>query len=53
MKKQNKPKARKIYNPDFLTPEERQERIVELLTRGVLRLIEKKKKLARPEASTH
>lgn len=33
---------RAIFSPDFLTPQERQDRIVEILTRGVLRLIEKK-----------
>jgi len=33
----------KIFSPDFLTPQERQDRIVEILTRGVLRLIEKER----------
>ena len=34
---------REIFSPDFLTPQERQDRIVEILTRGVLRLIEKER----------
>ena len=43
MAETKKTESEKIYGPDFLTPEERQEKIVEILTRGVLRLIEKKK----------
>lgn len=49
---QDKAKPRKIFSPDFLTPEERQKRVVEILARGVLRLIEKKKKASLPEAVT-
>ena len=42
MANQNKDE-RAIFSPEFLTPEERQDRIVEILTRGVLRLIDKKR----------
>jgi len=37
----NKSKPAKPFNPDFLTDQERQDRIVEILTRGVLRLVKK------------
>ena len=49
MTNQSKDKS-KIYSPDFLTPQERQDRIVEILTRGVLRLMEKKRQAWQSEA---
>ena len=41
MDEQNKSKPGKLFDADFLTPQERQDRIVEILTRGVLRLVKK------------
>lgn len=34
---------KKLYGPEFMTPQERQDRVVELLTRGLLRMIEAQK----------
>lgn len=52
MANQRKYEKRKIFNPDFLTPQERQDRIVEILTRGVLRLIEKKRQASQSKSIT-
>ncbi len=49
---QNKDKSRKVFNPDFLTPQERQDRIVEILTRGILRLIEKNRQTSQSQVVT-
>ena len=48
MRKQDKPI--KLYDPDFLTPQERQDRIVEILTRGVLRLVRKQMRAEQSKA---
>lgn len=53
MTNQNKDKSRKVFNPDFLTPQERQDRIVEILTRGVLKLIEKKRQASQSQTIIH
>ena len=45
----DKNKPIKLYSPDFLTPQERQDRIVEILTRGVLRLVKKQMRAEQPK----
>jgi hypothetical protein len=52
MANQRKYEKGKVFNPDFLTPQERQDRIVEILTRGVLRLIEKKRQASQSQGIT-
>ena len=53
MSKQNKDELKKVFGPDFLTPQERLDRIVEILTRGVLKLIAKKGQTQQDETTSH